>query len=63
MFQRVVHHSRDQMSRQVVGAVEVANGDMVVCHVDAGDGAIVEQEPTVQIVRSGAPWMVEDGTH
>ncbi len=37
----------NQMIRQMVGAVEVAEDDMVVVDVDAAEGTVVEQEPGI----------------
>ena len=53
----------DQVDRQVVGAVEVADGDVPVLDVYAGDGAVIEQEPGFQSVGGVFPGQVEDGAH
>ncbi len=47
----------------MVGAVEVADGDVFVLDVDAGEGTVVEQEPASQSVRGVLPGQVEDGAH
>jgi len=47
----------------VVGAVDVANGDLVLVDADTADGAVVEQEPVPHIQISGAEWDIEHDTH
>ena len=54
---------RYQMTWQMVGAVEIADGDVRVVHVDAGNGTVIEQEPALQSVGGVLTGQVKDGAH
>jgi hypothetical protein len=47
----------------VVGAIQVADDDVLAADVDAADGAVVEQEPGFQSVGGGAEGNVQHGAH
>ena len=44
------NRSCDHMSQQKVSAIHIADSDIFVLDVDAGDGTVVEQEPAFQSV-------------
>ena len=51
------------MPRQMIGAVEIADSNVFIVDIDAGDGAVVEQEPAFQSVGGVLPGQVKDGAH
>ena len=55
--------SGNQTSRQVIGAVKVTDGNVIILDVDAGDGTVVEQEPGFKSVGCIPPGQVEDRAH
>ena len=47
----------------MVGAVHIADGDLILIDSDAANGAVAEQEPGIESVGSLTPGQVEDGAH